>query len=310
MTFTFRPAAREDVKLMIGLGGPSGSGKTYSALRLAKGLAAGKPIFGIDTEARRMLHYADDFQFQHAELAAPFAPERYEEAIRAAVIAGAAVVIVDSMSHEHEGPGGILEMHDQELVRMAGEDFGKRERVRFAAWIKPKMQHNRFLNAILQVPVHLIFCFRAKDKLMLVKNAQGKQEPVSIGFQPICSDRFEYEMTMMLMLPPASNGVPALTASATKLQQQHRSIVIADAPLDEGTGARLAQWASGAVDWAKWGSEAAMWVSDQYDSRVLDKFTSTRADKLAGYKAWNEEKYAALMAHVAERKTALLNKGA
>src|SRR4051794_9429683 len=106
MTFQFRPAVRERTPLLIGLAGPSGSGKTFSALRLATGLAAGGPVFFVDTESRRGLHYADQFRFQHCDLTAPFRPNSYLEALTAAKAAGAAVVIVDSMSHEHEGPGG------------------------------------------------------------------------------------------------------------------------------------------------------------------------------------------------------------
>ena len=37
MTFTFRPAKRENAPVLIGLAGGTGSGKTYSALRLARG---------------------------------------------------------------------------------------------------------------------------------------------------------------------------------------------------------------------------------------------------------------------------------
>ena len=48
---------------------------------------------------------------------------------------GARVVIVDSMSHAHEGAGGLLDAHEQELERMAGSDLSQRERVKFTAWI-------------------------------------------------------------------------------------------------------------------------------------------------------------------------------
>ena len=244
MTFTFRPAIREQTNVLVGIAGPSSSGKTYSALRLATGLADGRPIFMIDTEAKRGLHYADAFRFQHGEFKAPFRPQRYLEAIAAAKGAGAAVVIVDSMSHEHEGPGGILEWHEEELSRMAGQDYGKREKVKFAAWIKPKAAHNQFVNGVLQIGVHCIFCFRAKEKLALVRT-NGKVEPVPQGWQPICSDRFEYEMTTLLMLPPNSHGMPDLNAAPTKLQEQHRSIFPAGRQIDEEMGRRLAEWASG-----------------------------------------------------------------
>ena len=246
MNISFRPAVRENVGVMIGLAGPSGAGKTFSAHRLARGLAGpdGK-VFMIDTENRRGLHYADQFDFLHGELAAPFTSARYVDALLAAKEAAAKVIIVDSMSHEHEGPGGILEQHEAELKRMAGDDWSKRERVKFTAWIRPKAEHNKFVNTALQLNLHMIFCFRAKDKLMMVKNARGKNEPVSIGWQPICSDRFEYEMAAMLVLPPNSNGVPDYEAKATKLQAQHRAIFKPERQIDENMGAEIAGWAAG-----------------------------------------------------------------
>lgn len=245
MTYQFRPATREQCFTLTGFAGPSGSGKTFSALRFATGLAGGGKIAMIDTEARRGLHYADQFQYLYSELQAPFTPERYLEAIKAAEASGATVIIVDSMSHEHEGPGGVLEMHESELTRMAGDDYRKREACKFAAWIKPKADHNRFVNTILQVKAHLVFCFRAKEKLKLVKNDKGKMEPMPQGWQPICTDRLEYEMTALLMLPPNSRGVPDLTEGATKMQEQHRHIFAGGQAIGEKAGQALAEWASG-----------------------------------------------------------------
>ena len=45
--------------LNIVISGGTGSGKTFSAMRLASGIAGGKPFAVIDTENRRALHYAD-----------------------------------------------------------------------------------------------------------------------------------------------------------------------------------------------------------------------------------------------------------
>lgn len=249
MTFQFRPAVRTATTLLVGIGGPSGSGKTYSALLLAKGLAGGKPTVMIDTESGRGLHYADKFDYQYCKLEAPFGPDRYLEAIRDAHQAGAGCIIVDSMSHAHEGPGGLLEMHDTILTRMAGADFKRREQCTFSAWIEPKKQHNLFMNGVLQVATHIIFCFRAKDKMALVKNERGKMEPVSLGWQPICSDRFEYEMTTLLMLPPRSKGAPDLSASATKIPEQFDAVIRQGRPIDTELGEQFAAWAvgSGAV---------------------------------------------------------------
>jgi len=249
MTITFRPAVRQDSQILLGLAGPSGSGKTFSALAVASGIQSvtGGEIFGIDTENGRMTHYVGEFQFQHGALDAPFTPEAYMDGIRTAKSAGARIIIIDSMSHEHEGPGGILEQHEAELNRMAGNDWKKRERVKFACWIKPKKAHGLFVNEVLQVDAHFIFCFRAKDKLAMVKNAEGKQEPVSIGWTPICADRFEYEMTSNLILPPGSEGRPDFTAQSTKLPAPLRHIFSQGMQLSRETGRALAEWSRGSA---------------------------------------------------------------
>lgn len=244
---TFRPAVRGDSSVMLGIAGPSRSGKTYSALRVATGMAQGGPIFLIDTESRRALQYADRFAFLHSDMAAPFASERYMKQILAARDAKAAVIIVDSASHEHEGPGGILEQHEAKLQKMAGNDYAKRDKLKFTAWIEPKAAHNRYVNTILQVNVHMIFCFRAKDKLELRKGDDGKIVPTPVGWTPICTDRFEYEMTSMLLLPEGARGVPDLNAKASGLREPIDRMIKPGQVLDEAFGKRLAEWARGAT---------------------------------------------------------------
>ena len=248
MTIKFKPAKREGTHVLFGIAGPSRSGKTLSALLISRGLVGDdKRIFVVDTEGGRALHYACKegeepgplrFKFQHGELHAPFSPEAYTEALKAAVDAGAQVVIVDSASHEHEGPGGILEMHAQEHERM-----GNREATKFAAWIKPKARHNQYINTLLQLPVHLLFCFRAKDKMKMVKNEKGKMEPVNIGWTAICPDRMEYEMADLLLLEPGASGVPSLELS--NLFGGHRPFFPPGEPLGEEVGRKLAEWAAG-----------------------------------------------------------------
>jgi RecA/RadA recombinase len=101
MTYQFKKAVREEVGLLIGLIGPSGSGKTFSAMRLAAGIVgSGNRFAVIDTESRRALHYADMFAFDHLELSAPFRPDTYANAIKAADDKGYPAIVVDSCSHE------------------------------------------------------------------------------------------------------------------------------------------------------------------------------------------------------------------
>jgi hypothetical protein len=247
MPFTFRPAKREAVGLLIGLAGASGSGKTFSALRLAKGLAGNKPFCLIDTEAGRAKHYADQFAFDHGDLHAPFSPAAYAEAIGAADAAGYPVIVVDSASHEHAGDGGILDMQEAELHRMAGDDWKKREAVKMASWVKPKMEHKRMVQKLLQVRAHLILCFRAEAKIEMVKVdgkmvVQPKQTLTSLdGWIPICEKSLPFELTASFLLVPNEPGVPR----PIKLQEQHRPFFPAGREITEASGVSLALWAAG-----------------------------------------------------------------
>jgi hypothetical protein len=239
VTIHYRPARRENVPLLLGFAGGTGSGKTYSALRVARGLAGNAPFHFIDTENGRALAYADEFDFLHGEIAAPFRPEKYAEAIAAADAAGAKVIVVDSMSHEWAGDGGILDWHEE----LEGGD----PRKKMTAWIEPKMAHRRFVTRLLQVKAHVILCFRAEPKVDM-KRVDGRIEIVPKetltgldGWIPISEKNLPFELTASFLLMADRPGVP----KPIKLQAQHHAMVSLDAPLDEQTGARLAAWAQG-----------------------------------------------------------------
>lgn len=241
MSFTFRPARRDGVGLFIGVAGASGSGKTYSALRMAKGIAgpAGK-VAAIDTEARRMSHYSDQFAFDVADMAPPFRPERFADAAKDAEAAGYAVLVIDSFSMEWTGEGGVLSWHDEELDRLAGDDMAKRERVKMAAWIKPKMAHKAMIGSFLQRRMPIIFCLRAEDKVGV--GAGGK--PVSLGWTPIGDARFLFELTASVTLAPDAPGKVSYQLPH-KIQQQHRRFLPHDEAITEEAGAAMAEWARG-----------------------------------------------------------------
>ena len=250
MSFQFRPAKRENVGLIIGLAGASGSGKTYTAMRLASGISGDKPFAVIDTEAGRAKHYAEQFRFDHGDLKPPFRPDAYTEAIKAADAAGYPVIVVDSASHVWAGEGGILDWQEEELNRMAGDDWKKREACKMAAWIKPKGQHKRMVQSLLQVRAHLILCFRAEEKLEMSRDDKGKMQIAKKqgatgldGWFPICEKNLPYELTASFLLLATKPGVP----HPIKLQEQHRALFPHDKPITEESGKRLSEWASGAT---------------------------------------------------------------
>jgi len=245
--FTFTPAVRANVPLLIGLSGGTGSGKTYTAMRLASGIAGGKPFAVIDTETGRARHYAEEFKFDHAELHAPFRPDSYLEAILAADEAGYPCVVVDSMSHVWAGEGGILDWQEEELDRMAGTDWKKREGCKMAAWIKPKMSHKKMVQRLLQVRTHVVLCFRAEQKIEMIRE-DGKTKIVAKesltglhGWIPICEKNLPFELTASFLLTADAPGF----VKPIKLQQQHKPLFPLDKPTTEETGKALADWAKG-----------------------------------------------------------------
>ena len=267
MSFEFRPAVRENTSLIIGIAGASGGGKTKSALRLARGLAGPNGrIGGIDTEAGRMLHYADEHVFDHGDMGPPFSPEAYSAAIRAADEAHYDVIIVDSCSHEWEGEGGLHGMHDAEVAEAVEkakkyhrESWGPfdaekaAEKASIGAWKEPKAKHKRFVNQLLQCRAHLILCFRAEEKLRMeqvVDPQTGKKKTVIVQpkdmppnerWVPICEKRLMFEMTISFIVTPQQPGVPI----PIKIQEQHRFAFEDGQPVSEKTGELLAQWARG-----------------------------------------------------------------
>lgn len=247
--FIAKEAVRERVPLLVGVMGCSGSGKTWSSLRLATGIQeiTGGDIYGIDTEARRMLHYADDFKFKHVQFDAPFGSLDYLAAIESCVKQGAKTIIIDSLTHEHSGPGGYLQTQDAEVERMAGNDYAKRERVKMAGWIKPAALRGRMISGILQLNCNFIFCFRAKEKTKPVKGGGI----VEMGFMPIAGEELLFEMTVNCLLMPKSGGVPTWRSDQVgeklmmKLPRQFELIFATPMPLDESIGRSLAEWAKG-----------------------------------------------------------------
>ena len=239
MSFHFRPAVRENTPLIIGIAGPTKSGKTYSAHRLARGLAPSGEIIMLNAEGAKGHQYADRFKYTACDLVPPYRYGMYEEVLREAYARKPGAIIVDSISHAHDGPGGFLEWHEEELDRIAGKDFGKRDKANFTAWIKPKAAENAYRYALQEAPCPVLLCMRAKEKLKIVT---GKP-PIDLGWQPIVGEGLAFETIFTLMLPPHSRGVPDLEIS--ELREPFDALIPKGKPIDEELGTKLAEWARG-----------------------------------------------------------------
>ena len=195
-----KQATRQGVKALVGLYGKSGGGKTLTGLFLARGLAGPKGrITLVDTESGRGSIFADIVPggYQVIEVDAPFSPDAYTAAIELAE-KNSDVIVVDSMSHEWSGEGGVLDWQDAELDRMAGDNYSKREACKMAAWIKPKQAHKKFIMRLLRLRCPLICCLRGEEKTHIVKGQNGEKNKVITDefSSPLFDPRFIFEMLL------------------------------------------------------------------------------------------------------------------
>ena len=146
-----RKAERQQARIRMGLQGPSGSGKTMGALLVAFGITGDwSKISIIDTENNSAHLYAHLGGYYVLGLSAPYSPERYIQAVQSCEQAEMEVIIIDSISHEWEGTGGIIETHGN----MLGNSFTN--------WAKLTPRDNQFINAMLSSKCHLICTIRSK----------------------------------------------------------------------------------------------------------------------------------------------------
>ncbi len=182
----YKKATKFTSKLRMALAGPSGSGKTFTALLLAHGLADGKRVAVIDTERGSASKYADIFpEFDVTELDS-FHPNNYVAAIREAEETGYAVLIIDSLSHAWNGPGGLLEIVEQITKRNQNKSS-------FNAWGEATPLQNRLIDAITRSKMHIICTMRTKTEYVIEQNERGRSAPRKVGTAPVQRADVEYE---------------------------------------------------------------------------------------------------------------------
>lgn len=287
-SFSHGLAVRKPTPLLIGITGPSGSGKTYSAIEMATGICrvSGGIPWVIDTEHNRATHYADRFKFEHVPMDEPYGPLDYLAAIESCVAGGATCIVVDSFSHEHNGPGGVMSQSEEYLEAKCGDDEAKRRRNFMLSLVKPKLQRNRLNHAIIHLGVNLICCYRAKEK---IKPVAGK-EPEQLGWQAETTSPIVYEMTVRFLLTPGCDGVPDMTPEeraaklAIKNPIQFREMLKPGMRLSADLGEKLAKWCAGPVASVVDAAMVAAWP------------TMGDADKRAAWPQCNTETKAAIKA--------------
>lgn len=254
---SFQKAVRSKLKLRLGIFGPSGSGKTYGSLKIAKGL--GGKIALCDSEQRSSVAFADITDFDVAPLERNTA-EEYIEKITEAVKLGYDTLILDSISHEW-----MKTLESVEDITAASKSGNS-----YTAWKEPTKLHNRFVNTILQAPIHIICTMREKDQIEMIPNQNGKLEPVKIGFKPEQKKGIEYEFTTIFHLD--HKHIATAEKDRTQLFDQFKD------PLSESIGEELRAWLDQGVETSE--TRRASQERKSYVHVLLTKLNQNYNDKV------------------------------
>lgn len=228
----FKKAERKQVKLKLAITGVSGGGKTYSSLLIAKGLCPGGRIALLDSENESASLYADTPgmpEFDTDIIAPPFLTDRYIQKIKQAEKDGYDVLIIDSISHQWTGEGGILDRVDKEKQA--------NPKAQFTVWSKYTPEHERFKQAILQTPIHIICTMRSKTGYVVGEKIKRA------GMESVQREGMDYEFTVVFDMEAEGHFVTVSKDRTGLFDRQHFI------PTDE-TGAKIREWMlAGKFEW-------------------------------------------------------------
>src|SRR6185312_2087354 len=273
--FTPKKARREKQKAVIGFIGPSGSGKTVAGLLTAYGMmkeaypdASEDEVWSkigvADTEHSRSLLYWNEVfgdvrigEFLHIDFEAPYTTERYNGAVKALKDIGCEVVIIDSLSHNWQGEGGIIERHSN----MTGNSFQN--------WGKLSTETSNLIKTLTRNDVHVFCTMRTKTEYAVEENAQGKMAPKKIGTKPVQKDELEYEF--MINFNINIDHVAETSMDNAKLCEGE-SIV-----LNEDVGSKLYRWLELGVD-VKAEEQQAQALIEEQRQQLIQEIAEMVAD--------------------------------
>jgi len=140
------------------------------------------------------------------------------------------VIIIDSMTHEWDGEGGIKEQKDAIDARGGNQ---------FTNWGKVTPLHNKFINTILKAPCHIISTLRCKHDVVVEQvESKGRmvQAPKKVGTKAIQREGVEFELDLIFDM--AHNKTFSVTKDRTGLFDNRIEM------LSESIGEELRKWLS------------------------------------------------------------------
>ena len=245
-----KKATRKQVKLRLNISAPSGAGKTYSALRMAKGLVNDwDKVAVVDTENGSASLYSHLGDFNTIDLTPPFTPEKYIEAINTCVNAGMEAIIIDSSTHEWA-----CLIEENELLAQS-----KFRGNTWSAWSQTTPRHDKFINAVLHCPVHVITCTRSKMETVMGDDKKVKK----VGMKDVQREGWEYELTISLNIDRDTHlAIPS--KDRTNLFEGKNPFLIT-----EETGKEIANWCNSGVSELQMGLNEMEIVADMDSLKTI-----------------------------------------
>jgi hypothetical protein len=308
MSFKVVEVGKERSYFKGGMKGFSNGGKTVSAVLLGYGMTGDmSKVCVIDTENRSTgIAFSEvkrlsstDVPFKVINFQPPFTPERYIEAIDAAIAAVGedGFVCLDSMSHEWMGEGGILEAVE---IRQASQ------KNKYTAWGEPTKRHNRFVSKILQSPVDMMCLRRAKHEYV-----QEGKSMVKVGTQDITRGGFEFELSIDFNM--LGEGLAEINKNRSSLFKDQSTFRITPA-----TGRLIREWLRKGKDPIKEASDKSAIYEKKFRSIMAEEelkqetveyieklLAAEHPDTIAGWERRAEDlemKYESLVKKIQESK--------
>ena len=250
MGLQLKQAQRSKAYLKLGMSAPSGGGKTLGALLIAYGLMKEKypkesdetrwgKIAIIDTEnGSGELYVGKEIAntkigvYNAVTLTPPFEADKYTDAIELCREAGMEVCIIDSTTHLWSGQGGLLEQQSNAAKRSGNS---------YTAWREVTPQHNRFVDTMLQTPMHIIATMRSKQEYVQEKDDKtGKTTVRKLGLEPEQRKGMEFEFTTFFEINAEHEAFGSKDRTSLFDQKTFK--------ITPAVGATLMQWLESGVD--------------------------------------------------------------
>lgn len=255
----FKKAERHQAFLRAQLIGVSGSGKTFTALQIARGLAATDlRVAVVDSERGTSALYADQFDFDFVNVVevpckpqgrqpGKFDPERYITAINAAETEGFGVLVIDSLTHAWSGEGGVQEIVDGAKAKFGGNAF--------AAWSIGGPLWNKLLDTIVNARLHVIATARAKAEYVETEGRGGKKTYEKVGTRADQRAEAEFEFDFVAKMDLDHN----LVVEKTRYPDLGGAVVHCPSP---ALGRQLREWLAG-------GKPVAYYDAEEFERRLI-----------------------------------------